>query len=392
MIPQLRKALQLSNMQSTYVDTAVYMAYFLMAIPAGMLLQKIGYKKSILLGLGLFSLGALLFIPAANKQSFGFFLSNLFIIGCGLTVLETAANPYATLLGDSESASFRLNLAQSFNGLGVFFGPAIGTYFILSGKTYSTSELQLMSQTDRLHYYLTEAASVKMPYLYLGCLFLVVGLAFFIFKFPEFKAENTLKKEGSIFAAWQQKHLRSAVFAQVFYVGAQVCVTSFFVRLAISAGGTSEKTAGYYLTLYGVVFMVGRFVGTFLMRFISPARLLAIYSIACIVLSILAIKIVGFGVIYVLCGLGFFMSIMFPTIFALGIKNLGENTKKGSSLLVMAIIGGAVFPVIMGKIIDASGDDIQTGYAVPFVCYFVILWMAIVAIRTEKQINKAENL
>ncbi|MES2794371.1 MAG: L-fucose:H+ symporter permease [Bacteroidota bacterium] len=374
LIPHLRKALQLSNMQSTFVDTAVYLAYFLAAIPSGIILKKFGYKKGIITGLLVFSLGAFLFIPAANSRIYEIFLLGLFIIGCGLTILETAANPYATKLGVPESATTRLNLAQSFNGLAAFIAPLIGTIFILSGKEYSSSEMTMMPEAEKLGYLTSEAASVKMPYMLLGIFLVVVAVLFLIVKFPEFKEEEEGKSEGGIASALQHKHLVWAVITQFFYVGAQVCVTSFFVRMAIVGGGVDEKTAGYYLGVYGLLFMGGRFIGTFLMNYIQPAKLLTIYSVLCLVLSLVSIYAEGQYVVLALGGLGFFMSIMFPTIFSLGIVGMAENTKPASSLIVMAIIGGAIFPVIMGKIIDSSNDNIQLGYYVPLLCFFVVFY------------------
>jgi FHS family L-fucose permease-like MFS transporter len=385
LIPHLRKALQLTNTQSTFVDTAVYLAYFLSAIPAGLILNKFGYKKGIITGLLVFSLGAFLFIPAANTRTFEIFLLGLFIIGCGLTILETAANPYATKLGDPDGATTRLNLAQSFNGLAAFLAPMIGTLFILSGKEYSESELLLMPEADKIAYLISEAASVKLPYIILGGFLLLLAVVFMILKFPEFKEENKANTSGSIGQALKQKHLVWAVITQFFYVGAQVCVTSFFVRMAISGGGVDEKTAGYYLGVYGLLFMLGRFVGTIIMRYIQPAKLLAIYALLCILLSCIAIYADGKNVVLALGGLGFFMSIMFPTIFSLGIKDLNENTKPASSLIVMSIIGGAIFPVLMGKIIDNSGDDIQKGYIVPLLCFFVVLYFGLKGHQPQTQ-------
>ena len=384
LIPHLRKALQLTNTQSTFVDTAVYLAYFLSAIPAGLILNRFGYKKGIIAGLLVFSLGAFLFIPAANTRTFEVFLLGLFIIGCGLTILETAANPYATKLGDPEGATTRLNFAQSFNGLAAFLAPMIGTLFILSGKEYSATELSLMSEVDKIAYLTSEAASVKVPYMILGGFLLLLAVVFMVLKFPEFKDENESNSTSSIGQALKQKHLVWAVIAQFFYVGAQVCVTSFFVRMAISGGGVDEKTAGYYLGIYGLLFMLGRFIGTIIMRYIQPAKLLAIYALLCILLSFVAIYADGRNVVLALGGLGFFMSIMFPTIFSLGIKDLNENTKPASSLIVMSIIGGAIFPVIMGKIIDNAGDDIQKGYIVPLLCFFVVLFFGLKGHQIKK--------
>ena len=386
LIPHLRKALQLTNMQSTFVDTAVYLAYFLAAIPAGLVLKRLGYKKGILAGLLLFSLGCFLFIPAADMRAYPVFLVGLFVIGTGLTFLETAANPYATKLGDAEGATARLNLAQSFNGLAVFIAPLIGTLFILSGEQHSAEEWARMTEADRLGYLQGEASSVKTPYMVLGLFLLLIAGVFLVNRFPEFTEEEGRESgSGSLSGAWRHAHLRAAVFAQLFYVGAQVCVTSFFIRAAIAGGGVDEKTAGYYLSVYGLLFMGGRFAGTALVSRIAPSRLLTAYSAACILLCLVAMYAEGRFVVFALGGLGFFMSIMFPTIFSLGIKDLAEDTKPGSSLIVMAIIGGALFPVLMGWIIDRSGDDIQKGYAVPLACFLVVLWYGFKGYRTRKQ-------
>ena len=383
LIPHLRKALQLTNTQSTFVDTAVYLAYFMMAIPAGMILKRFGYKKGIIAGLLVFAAGALLFLPAANMQAYPIFLVGLFILGCGLTLLETAANPYATRLGDTEGATARLNLAQSFNGLAVFIAPIIGTFFILSGKEYSKEQLLAMPEVDKIAYLSGEAASVKMPYLILAGFLILLAIIFFFIDLPELEEKSETQPKGGIFDTLKYPHLRWAVIAQLFYVGAQVCVTSFFVRMAIVGGGVDEKTAGYYLGVYGLLFMIGRFAGTAIMRYVQPAKLLTIYAVACILLSAIAVFTEGRFVVLALGGLGFFMSIMFPTIFSLGIVGLKEETKPASSLIVMAIIGGAIFPVIMGNIIDRSGDNIQAGYVVPLVCYFFVLYFALVGHKVK---------
>lgn len=388
LIPHLRKALQLTNMQSTFVDTAVYMAYFLMAIPAGMILKRFGYKKGIIAGLLVFATGALLFLPAANMQAFEVFLLGLFILGCGLTLLETAANPYATRLGDTEGATARLNLAQSFNGLAVFVAPLIGTFFILSGKEYSKEQMLAMPDVDKIAYLTGEAASVKMPYLILAGFLILLAITFYFIDLPELEDKNVAASKGGIFDTLKYSHVKWAVVAQLFYVGAQVCVTSFFVRMAITGAGVDEKTAGYYLGVYGLLFMIGRFAGTAIMRFVKPAKLLSIYSVVCIILSSIAIFTEGKFVVLALGGLGFFMSIMFPTIFSLGIVGLKDETKPASSLIVMAIIGGAIFPVIMGGIIDSSGDNIQAGYIVPLVCYFFVLYFGLVGHKVEPRITQ----
>ena len=377
LIPHLKKACELNNRQSTLVDTSIFMAYFLMAIPAGMFLKKWGYKSGIITGLLIFAAGAFLFVPAANARSYELFLLALFVIGCGLAMLETAANPYAAILGPPDTSSTRLNLAASFNGLAAFIAPLIGTAFILSGVEFTSAELSNMQSDERMAYLNAEAASVKMPYMVLGVVLLAVALLFYFFRFPEVKDDSKLVRPSEFMRAFRHKHLSWAVLAQFAYVGAQVCVTSFFIRMAKQGGGLDEKTAGYYLSVYGLLFMVGRFIGTFFLRYVSPQRLLSIYAVISTVLCLLAIFGQGGYVVYSLGGLGFFMSIMFPTIFSLGIEELGEDTKIGASLLVMSIVGGAIFPYIMGTIIDLRGDDLQAGYIVPLVCFLVILYFGL---------------
>ncbi|ADY50879.1 L-fucose transporter [Pseudopedobacter saltans DSM 12145] len=387
LIPHLKKACQLNNRQSTLIDTAVFMAYFLMALPAGMILKKWGYKNSLLLGLLIFSAGAFLFVPAANTRAYELFLIALFIIGCGLTLLETAANPYAAVLGPKETSTFRLNLAASFNGLAAMVAPIVGALFILSGQEHTADELAAMSEVDRLAYLNFEAGSVKMPYIILGTFLLVVALLFYFIKFPEVKVEDDNQGEKrSLWAALKHKHLSWAVVSQFFYVGAQVCVTSFFIRMAQQGANFDERTAGYWLGVYGLLFMGGRFVGTFLMRIFKPNVLLAIFAVCAALLSIVAITGEGVIVIYALGGLGFFMSIMFPTIFALGITDLGEETKAGSSWLIMSIVGGAILPYIMGTIIDLNHDNIQIGYFIPFVCYLIILYFALIGHKVRNKV------
>jgi MFS transporter, FHS family, L-fucose permease len=384
LIPHLKKACELNNRQSTLVDTSIFFAYFLMAIPAGMFLKKWGYKSGIITGLLVFALGAFLFVPAANARSYEMFLLALFIIGCGLAMLETAANPYAAILGPPESAGTRLNLAASFNGLAATIAPLVGTAFILSGVELTADQLDAMPSAERLSYLNHEAAAVKMPYTILGAVLLLVAILFYFFKFPEVKDDTKVVKTKEFFTAFRYKHLTWAVIAQFCYVGAQVCVTSFFIRMAKQGGGIDEKTAGYYLMVYGLLFMVGRFAGTFFMRFISQQKLLTIYAAIAVLLCFVSIVAEGGYVIYSLGALGFFMSIMFPTIFALGITDLGNDTKIGSSLLVMSIVGGAIFPYLMGTVIDMNKDNVQTGYIVPLVCFAIIVYFGLKGYKVNK--------
>ncbi|WP_316767333.1 L-fucose:H+ symporter permease [Pedobacter frigiditerrae] len=378
LIPHLKKACNLNNRQSTLIDTSVFLAYFLMAIPAGMILKRFGYKASMITGLLVFAAGAFLFVPAANSLSYITFLIALFIIGCGLTILETSANPYAAVLGDPAKSTSRLNLAASFNGLAAMIAPLVGSLFILSGKSHTADELAAMTETTRSAYFMEEAASVKMPYIILGLVLVVIAVIFYFSRLPEVKTKSIDgEAKGTFFGALRHKHLRWAVVAQFFYVGAQVCVTSFFIRMAQQGGGFDEKTAAYYLAIYGFLFTAGRFAGTALLQFISSHKLLAIYSVIAVLLCCIAIFGNGAYVVYALGGLGFFMSIMFPTIFGLGIEGIGDDTKPGSSWLIMSIVGGAILPYGMGAMIDHYGDNIQIGYSIPLVCFLVILYFGL---------------
>ncbi|MDQ0639327.1 FHS family L-fucose permease-like MFS transporter [Pedobacter sp. W3I1] len=378
LIPHLKKACNLNNKQSTLIDTSVFFAYFLMAIPAGMVLKKWGYKATMISGLLAFAFGAFLFVPAANNLSYITFLIALFIIGCGLTMLETSANPYAAVLGDPAKATSRLNLAASFNGLAAMVAPMIGGLFILSGKSHTKEELAAMTDAGRNSYFLEEAASVKTPYITLGIILLVIAAVFYFIHLPEIKTKSIDgEAKGSFFGALRHKHLKWAVVAQFFYVGAQVCVTSFFIRMAQQGGGFDEKTAASYLVVYGFLFTAGRFAGTALLQFISSNKLLTIYAIISILLCLVAILGKGSYVVYALGAIGFFMSIMFPTIFALGIEGIGDDTKPGSSWLIMSIVGGAILPFGMGSLIDMYGDNIQIGYSIPLVCFLVILYFGL---------------
>jgi len=372
LIPHLKKACQLSDTQSAFIDSASYIAYFLLAIPAGKFMNRFGYKGGIILGLLLFAFGAFLFYPAAATRSYAFFLGALFVIASGLAFLETAANPYITVLGDPATGTQRLNFAQSFNGLAAFLAPLIGGRFILSGKTLAAQEEAGMTAQQLNDYLNKEASSVQIPYIAIGLVVLTVALFLWRTPLPEIKEDDSLEVEGSIL---KEKNLMLGVLSQFFYVGAQVCISSFFIRFSERVAGIGEISAAYYLSGALLGFMIGRFVGTFLMRFIAPARLLAIYSVIVMLLLLIAIVANGMVSVYALIVVQFFLSIIFPTIFALSVRGLGTKTKEGSSLVIMAIVGGAVFPVIMGWVSDAS--NIQMAYMVPAVCLLMVLYFAI---------------
>ena len=384
LIPHLRKAFNLTDLESSLIDSSVFIAYFVMALPAGYIMRKYGYKSGIMIGLVLFGIGSILFVPAANSLQYIYFLGALFVIACGLTFLETAANPYVTILGPAETATKRLNFSQSFNGLAAFIAPAYIGPMILSGKNLTQAQMDAMAPAELHAYVLEEAASVKMPYLVLGLIILAVAVLFYFTNMPDVKDEDKEGADGASFAgALKSMRLRWGILAQFFYVGAQVCVGSFFIKMATTSAGLAEGVAAKYLGFFGLAFMLGRFAGTFFMQYIEPRKLLIIYAIINIGLSILAITGTGMLVVYTLIAIAFFMSIMFPTIFSMGIEGLGHNTKIGSSLIVMSIVGGALLPPVLGLISDITGS-IQYGYVVTLTCFSVILLFAFNGHKTNK--------
>lgn len=377
LIPHLKKACRLSDLQSAFIDSAFFVGYFVMALPAGMAMKKWGYKSGIILGLLLFALGALLFYPAAEARTFGLFLLALFIIASGLTFLETAANPYITVLGAPATATQRLNFSQSFNGLAATLAPLLGGIFILSGRSISDEDLAALAPAEAEALLQSEAATVQVPYLVIAGLVLLLAFIVWRATLPEIKEpeDPTAHADKSETPIYKRGQLMRGVVAQFFYVGAQVCITSFFIRFAEKAAGMGEKTAALYLSAALLGFMIGRFVGTFLMQYISPKTLLLVYSIINMLLLAAAIAVGGLFALYALIGVTFFMSIMFPTIFSMGIAGLGNQTKLGSSLIIMSIVGGALIPVIMGHMSDLY--NIQLAYIVPALCFVVVAWFAI---------------
>lgn len=376
LIPHLKKACQLTDTQSSFIDLAVYFGYFLIAIPAGLVMHKYGYKRGIILGLLLYAAGALLFIPAASGRTFGLFLAALFILAAGATFLETVANPYITILGPKETSEQRLNFAQSFNGVGAFVAPIIGGKFILSGVEHTKEELDKMAVDGTLNAYLqSEADTVKIPYLIIAVVVILVTIGFLLTKLPDVKESASADAHaGFSLKVLRHPHVMWAVIAQFFYVGAQVGVGSFFIRFSKEVMDLGEKPASYLWGSIAMVgFMVGRFAGTFFMQFIKPQKLLLLYALINILLLVVALNTSGKISVYSVIAVPFFMSIMFPTIFALGIKELGEETKMASSLLVMSIVGGALAPLVMGLISDSTGS-MQKAYIIPLLCFLAVAW------------------
>lgn len=375
LIKHLRSAFSLTHFQASLVDSAVFIAYFVLAIPAGIIMKRFGYKVGIIVGLVLFALGCFLFIPAANTMSYAFFLGALFVLSCGLTILETAANPYITVLGDPAKATQRLNFAQSFNGLAAFVAPIVGGYVILADEPKSADEIANMTEQARLAYIQAETALVKGPYLVLGLIILLVAVLFIVTKLPEIQEEEDAVASKGFFGAFKHKNVSWAVVAQFFYVGAQVYVLSFLLVFAEDALQMHGQDAKYYAGAAGLAFMIGRFVGSFFMKFIQPYKLLMLYSVFAVLLCVLVIYGEGIVTLYALVGIAFFMSIMFPTIFAMGLEGTGADTKSASSLIIMSIVGGAIIPPLASKVTDFTGN-VHLSYYVPLCCFLVVLFFA----------------
>ncbi len=350
-----QEVLHVSKAQSGLLQSAYFGAYFLIALPAGLLMDRHGYKAGILLGLCLYAAGALLFMPAAAAASFPFFLFALFVIACGLGCLETAANPYATVLGEPQGAERRLNLAQSFNGLGQFFGPLIGGAMFFSAGSTPASDM----------------SSLQTTYVVIAVLVLLVALLIARTPLPELRAQEQALQPTAGKGLWQHREFVGGVITQFFYVAAQVGVGAFFINYVTEHWAQmGNQQAAYLLSIAMLAFMFGRFFSTWLMGRVSAQKLLLIYALINIALcGLVVIGLEGISVI-ALIAVFFFMSIMFPTLFAMGVKNLGPHTKRGSSFMIMAIVGGALMPYLMGKVADNS--TVALAYLLPMGCFVIV--------------------
>jgi FHS family L-fucose permease-like MFS transporter len=353
-----QEALNITKQRSTLLQVAYFGAYFLMALPAGIFMNRLGYKKGIIIGLLLYSLGAFLFYPSAATASFTFFLVSLFILASGLTFLETAANPYITVLGAPETSAFRLNLSQSFNGVGSFIGPIIGAQLFFN-STSSTSSGNL--------------DSVKMVYLGVGGIVLLIAILFMRTPLPEIKESESTGNETSGKSLFAHSHFIWAVAAQFFCVAAQVGVAALFINYCTEKNlGITNENASYFLSASLLLFTIGRFTGTALMKVIAPNRLLSLYAAINVMLCGVAVMVPNMIGIYAMMGTFFFESIMFPTIFALGVQGLGNQTKRGSSFIIMAIVGGAIVPYVMGSFASTA-----SAYIVPMFSFVVVLYFGL---------------
>ena len=380
LIRQFMKSFEINRLEAGLVQSAFYMGYFLVALPAGQLMRKAGYKTGILIGLGLYGTGCILFWPAAIVAQYWFFLMALFVIACGLAFLETASSPFIVQVGPMETAEQRLNLSQAFNPLGSISAVLVGARFIFSGVELNKTQAAAMQAAGTYQSYLrSETLRVVVPYIVLGAVVLFWAVLIARTPFPHVGLDYTSKEEALDHgpSLWKRKHFVFAVAAQFLYVGAQVSAWSYMIPYVQNYAKLDERSAGYWLTAALVAFMVGRFVSTWILRYVDGSRLLAIYSVINAIVCSVAVLQPGWLGVGCLVANSFFMSMMFPTIFALGVKGLGERTKTGGALIVMSIIGGAALTPVMGKIADVSG--VCYGYAVPAACFvgialYAALW------------------
>ncbi len=376
LVQQFKKSFELTLFEAQLVQTSVFVAYGTMAVPAALLMRRFGYRVGLLTGLLLFGTGTLLFWPAALAGRYVPFLLALFVVGCGQSILETAANPLIAQFGPPETAARRLSFAQSFNPPGAMMGVLAGTWFIFSGVELPPARVLSMRANGSYAGYLhTEIMRVVPVYVGLGTVLVLVAALIAWVRFPAFATagsrDESANDRGSFRALLRFPHLFFAVVAQFFYMGTQVATWSTFIPYMKAYTPVSERTAGYYLTASLVALAVGRAASTWIMRSIAPARLLVGYSAFNIFLLAFAVARPGMMGAWALVGTSFFMSIMFPTIFALGVKDLGPSTKLGGSLIVMAILGGAVFPPLLGGIVRATGS-VASGYLLPLLGYVVV--------------------
>ncbi|HFQ8951702.1 TPA: L-fucose:H+ symporter permease [Escherichia coli] len=382
LLPQFQQAFTLTNFQAGLIQSAFYFGYFIIPIPAGILMKKLSYKAGIITGLFLYAFGAALFWPAAEIMNYTLFLVGLFIIAAGLGCLETAANPFVTVLGPESSGHFRLNLAQTFNSFGAIIAVVFGQSLILSNVPHQSQDvLDKMSPEQLSAYKHSLVLSVQTPYMIIVAIVLLVALLIMLTKFPALQSDNhSDAKQGSFSASLSRlariRHWRWAVLAQFCYVGAQTACWSYLIRYAVEEiPGMTAGFAANYLTGTMVCFFIGRFTGTWLISRFAPHKVLAAYALIAMALCLISAFAGGHVGLIALTLCSAFMSIQYPTIFSLGIKNLGQDTKYGSSFIVMTIIGGGIVTPVMGFVSDAAGN-IPTAELIPALCFAVIFIFA----------------
>tara|TARA_B110000046_G_scaffold50251_2_gene56027 strand:- start:666 stop:1982 length:1317 start_codon:yes stop_codon:yes gene_type:complete len=387
MVQAFKKVLELSNSEAAWVQMAFYGGYFCMALPAAMFMRKYSYKVGILIGLALYATGALLFYPAAQSESFLFFCLGLYVLTFGLAFLETAANPYALAMGPKETATQRLNLAQSFNPVGLIAGLFVAQQFVLKNlQSDDIVDFSALEEASKALIRTTDLLVIRDPYVALGLFITVVFVIFLVSKMPQSKADAAMPKIGETFAALgKNSKYTSGVLAQILYVGGQIMCWTYIYQYAEGIGMNSV-TAGYYQMAAFVLFTIGRAIGTYLLRFISSGKLLMYFAVLAMFFALGTIFIESIVGLYCLVAISFFMSLMFPTIYGIALGDLSEEQSKvGSAGLVMAIVGGALMPKLQGIIIDAGGNgvadtsimgvsEVNFSFILPLLCFAFIAW------------------
>ena len=408
LVPRLKEVFEMSYAKTVLVQFAFFTAFFVISLPAGAILTKIGYKKGIVLGLVIMAIGCLLFYPAAEYRNFNVFLVGYFTLAGGITVLQVAANPYVALLGSEDGASSRLNLSQAFNSLGTTIAPVVGALFLLSDSVKTSEEINLLNNTDKASYYAAEAATVQTPFLFIAAFIGILALTFSFIKLPKVMEESP---KGGYLALLKNKMMMLGALGIFVYVGAEVAIGGFLVNyfddmnlaviiaenqtmmnIANTIASTFNKTfsnsdpkslLGIFIIFYWGGAMIGRFIGAYLTKIMSPGRVLSIFALLAIVLIVISINTVGLVSMWSILAVGLFNSIMFPTIFTLTLEGLGDLKAQASGLLCMAIVGGAIIPFAFGSLIDGFG--FKTAFILTMICYGYILYYGV--IKTSKTIK-----
>lgn len=378
LIPHLKAAFELNYAQAMLVQFTFFGAYFLMSLPAGWIVGKLGYKYGIVVGLAIAGVGALGFWPAAEMHEYNVFLAALFVLATGITVLQVAANPYVALLGPERTASSRLNLSQAFNALGTAVAPLLGGMLILATAPKTAVQLAALPAAEALAYRSAEAQSVQLPYLGLAAVLFVLAITVFLFRLPAIRAVEVADgKHHGLFEPLRYPHVLLGVLGIFFYVGAEVSIGSLLVNYLSQPdiGAMSEQAATRYVSAYWTGAMIGRFVGSALLLRVDPGKLLGTFAAIAVGLLLVTMTTTGMTAVYSVVAIGLFNSIMFPTIFTLGVARLGPLTNKASSLLIMAIVGGAIIPFLQGLLADRIG--LHLSFILPLLCYGYILFYGI---------------